>query len=187
MKQILLLAVALFLSFGAMAQTQHFTFRDIPINGTVEEVGAKLKELGYTPTDSPSKYTGQFIGEDCAIYLLDSDYTKMVYSIVAQFEPASRWSSLKADFREVKELCTSKYGKPTLSRESFSSPYYDGDGYEMTAVKVDKCNYVAQWKVENGEVTVLISKSGSIAIYYTDKTNEELDEKAKQKTAESEI
>ena len=38
MKQILLLAVALILSFGAMAQTQHFTFRDIPSNGTVEEV-----------------------------------------------------------------------------------------------------------------------------------------------------
>jgi hypothetical protein len=81
-------------------------------------------------------------------------------------------------------LLRSKYGKGE-SYEDFESPYYEGDGYEMTAVRIGKCNYFTKYKLTNGMIIVAIAKidKGSVLLYYTDSINDKIAkrEKANQK------
>lgn len=186
MKKILLLSLALLCAINLKAQ-EHFSFRNIPINGSVKEVGAKLVELGYEPTENEGAFKGKFIGEDCTIFLLTSDYTHNVYSIVVNFNAQTRWSSLKADFNKLNEMYSDKYGAPSVSNISFARPYYDGDGYELSAIKNNKCNYVIKWDVENGSIMLTIMEDCSIVLYYSDNINEELDKQAQERSAKDEI
>ncbi len=188
MKKILTL-MTLIMAFATQlsAQSEHFTFRDIPITGTVEEFGERLKELGYTPTGIPTQYKGKFIGEDCILSVSSSEYTGLVYYVAVQFETTNSWISLKSNYSAIQELCTSKYGKPLLSLRSFDSPYYEGDGYEISAIKLGKCTYADIWEVDNGKIRMGIPQNCSIILFYADKINEDLHEQAKRESAESEI
>lgn len=176
----------MFCSLSANAQ-EHFTFRDIPINGSEKEFGNKLLEIGYEATAHPSAFTGKFIGEDCTIFLLSSEYTKSVYSIGISFNSENRWITLKSTYNNIKEMYSEKYGKPSMSREYFDSPYYDGDGYELSAVKQNKCNYISFWEMENGSISLAIHTDCSIALLYSDKANKELDKKTKENIIKNEI
>ena len=67
--------------------------------------------------------------------------------------------------------------------EFFSSPYEDGDGYELRAVAKGKCNYVSFYLALGGHITVEITKSSQIKVVYEDSENiklgqQELDQKA---------
>ena len=62
-----------------------------------------------------------------------------------------------------------KYGEPTEHFEFFSKPYYKGDGYEMQALRLDKCNYASYSEKENGTICVEMSKGWHQWIAYEDK------------------
>ena len=49
------------------------------------------------------------------------------------------------------ELFTKKYGEPKDHFEFFSSPYYEGDGYELQALRKEKCNYISFWTLDKGD------------------------------------
>ncbi len=187
MKRFLLLFVFSAIIAISQAQENHFTFRDIPINGSAQELGEKLEKLGYEPSATGNSYKGKFIGDDCKVFLLESDYTNNVYSVVVNFDSQTSWFSLKSKFNKIREMYSDKYGKPSREVHAFYRPYYAGDGYELSAIKLGKCNYISEWNVENGSIMLTIIKDGSIAIYYNDTLNEELNDKAKEKSAKEEI
>ncbi len=65
--------------------------------------------------------------------------------MVAYLDEDISWSSLKYTYMRFLEILTDKYGNPDGSNESFTTPYYEGDGYELSAVGLDKVNYSAYW------------------------------------------
>ena len=165
------------LSLTVTAQ-EHLTFKGIPIDGKLSTFINKLKSQGFS-----EKYTqeysailnGKFSGENCEVAVYASQNTKTVYKVVVVVEESNSWSSLKFTYKEFKSLLTSKYGKGS-SYENFTSPYYDGDGYEMTALRTNRCTYFTEYNTNSGNISLIIGHldEGAILLYYSDKFNSEL-------------
>ncbi|MBP5527042.1 MAG: hypothetical protein J6X79_01160 [Bacteroidales bacterium] len=159
----------------AQENPTHLDFKGIPIDGNLESYTSQLNQLGFTTTkvtDDAAMMKGSFAGEDVEVAVYTTSRSKTVYMVVVAFPEQTSWYSIKSDFKKLENNLQVKYGKPTLQRKSFSSPYYEGDGYEMTAIKVDKCNYYTRFTTATGELTLLILKSGQLGLYYVDKIND---------------
>lgn len=172
-----------------MTQDEHFTFRNVPINGNINDVSKALVELGYkaVPDYGEVGFKGEFIGKDCLLLVSESKYTKSVYSITVIFNAQSKWSTLKSDFLKIEDMYTEKYGNTKKQRKSFDAPYYDGDGYEMSAILNNKCDYWSYWEVKNGNILEAITSDGVIMIIYSDLQNSSLHDKAKEAANKSQI
>lgn len=70
--------------------------------------------------------------------------------------------------------------------EFFSDPYYEGDGYEMQALRKDKCDYISYWEVENGIVSVKMGNS-SMILSYEDSANSAIASKERENDIQDNI
>lgn len=174
---ILLLTMA----FIANAQNDHLTFKGIEIDGEVSEFVKKLEAKGYTTfveIDKAAILTGEFAGENAKIFVLGGKDEK-VWKIAVHFEKKSTWNDLKLSYISYKEALTKKYGEGE-SYEFFKPPYYEGDGYELSALKLDKCTYLTYFRTKNGSIGVEIATDNYVEITYEDKENVKLHKKKKE-------
>lgn len=170
---------------------EHLDFRGIPIDGSLENMADQLAKLGYEKTDDDRLLMGEFIGKECTVVIMESEYTRLknVYGISIFINKGASWHALKSDYFTIKELYTKKYGEG-IAREEFERPYKDGDGYETLAIKNDKCHYITVWPLDNGHVNLGISVIGTeccIIIMYNDKPNSDENKKAKEQAFMNEI
>ena len=189
MKKLALLFVAMLMSTTFFAQ-EHLDFRGVPIDGHIDDFIIKMTELGYTldkKVDNAAIMTGKFTGKDIDLYILCSPKTKTVWKVAALFDKATSWSSLKSSYFEYKKLYTQKYGKPESSYEFFSDPYYEGDGYELQALRKEKCHYFTMYDLEGGVVVVQLTTTECLQLGYEDNINGELTKKERTSSALDEI
>ena len=163
------------------AQTEqvHLTFKGIPIDGTVEAFSSQLEKLGYEKTftseDGNVVLKGNFAGQESRICVLGTPSTKTVWKIGVYWgDKHTSWSSIRSSYDEIKETYETKYGKPANDYHFFTSPYELGDGYEMTALKVDKCFYFTAFDFPEGHISISMGKSCEIMIGYEDEINSNL-------------
>lgn len=181
----LLLALFLLISMLSMAQNQesletveqHLTFKGIPIDGTLQDVVSKLESKNFIlkkQYDTVAVMEGTFANEGCNILLSTTPKSKKVYTILVMFKESDSWYSLKSDYNELKEQLKQKYKvKPDVT-ETFYDPYYEGDGYELQALRKSKGFYISTFKLENGEIGLYIASE--VRLQYTDKINSEINE-----------
>lgn len=114
-----------------------------PLNETVAAFLSKdfVKEQLDTKNPSYVKIVGYFNGVKHRVAVLASKKTKIVWKFCVWLPETSSWSSSKSEFLKYKEIFTKKYGEPTSDYNFFISPYEEGDGSEMFALKNDKCKY----------------------------------------------
>ena len=162
-----------------------------PINGAMNEFVIQMKSKGFV-----HEYTGKdgimmkgvFVGKDCSIVIVCTPKTKTVWKVAVNFEREyTSWSSLKIDYLEIVNSYIGKYGSPTKKFDFFSDPYNEGDGYELQAVKMDKCYYRTFWELERGYIVISIDKNAKISIGYEDKLNTEKLDKEKQSQIDDDI
>lgn len=117
-----------------------------------------------------------------AVEVLASPKTKQVCKIIVYFPKKETWKGLKSDYFRKKNLYKEKY---PLDKdfEFFSSPYDEGDGYEMRAVSLGKCNFASFYYATGGHIMIQIDEKQRIKITYEDRENikisqSELDQKA---------
>lgn len=156
---------------------QHLLFRDIEINGTVNEICTELTRLGYSapiPLEGGSVVVqGDFAGvTNCDLLIVRSKYEDFVWKIVVIMPENNNWYSLKSEYDRFKVMFTKKYGRPD-SYEYFTEPYEEGDGYEHTALSVGKCSYISFFTLPLGTISLRISENGAVSIGYEDKLNAE--------------
>ena len=176
-------------SLSLFAQS-HLEFRGVPINGHIDNFVAKMKTLGYVVEDRDSDgatMTGKFTNRPVTLYVFCSPKSKTVYSVALSFQKQSSWTSLKSRYLEYKELYTSKYGVPQNEMGKFTSPYYEGDGYEIQALKLGKCKYASLFEKSNGSIMITLSDDSCLLLYYYDKTNDALNEKESKSSALDDI
>jgi hypothetical protein len=65
-------------------------------------------------------------------------------------------------------LYTKKYGQPRDSLRFFKSPYYDGDGYEFSAVRNGKAYISSFWEVGDSAIMIEVTNTGGVAVVYQD-------------------
>ena len=173
MKRIIFLFVFGIMSLISFGQeTEHLKFMGIPIDGTLTEFTQKLIQKGFKKSDHEQLLTGKFAQEDAFVYLYYTPQSKKIFGCTVIFNEHTSWNSLKYDYLKFKESLIQKYGNPIKDIHYFSNPYDEGDGYEMTAIQLDKCNYACIWN----NISIIILTSKNIAIYYEDPINKKLDD-----------
>jgi hypothetical protein len=152
------------LSFHAVAAQE---FMGIEVKGKLSDVTAKLKEKGFkivNSDDAVTVFSGKVAGSELIVAAGVTPISKQVWKIMVQLPEKTTWSGLKEQFNEYYSILRDKYGEPTDIYTEFMKPYYDGDGYEMTAIRNDKANYFARW--DNGVWIEISSTSVAVNIHY---------------------
>ncbi|KAA6319207.1 hypothetical protein EZS27_030871 [termite gut metagenome] len=182
MKKILLLITCLLvISVNIIAQdnniSSHLIFKNIPIDGKLDEFVAKLENEGFSVNDkfdAAASLSGEFVNKQCTILVCASPKTKIAYMVIVTLPEDNSWRSLKRDYFNFKEQYEKKYGKTNDSENYFSKPYYEGDGYELQALKNEKCSYRTRWNLKEGKVMVHISSDCKIPFVYMDNINRKI-------------
>lgn len=173
MKRIFLTLAAIILAVVMQAQ-EHMSFKGISMNTDITSFVSQLKADGFTVVYESDKgiiLNGDFAGKsDCEVMVLPTQERKLVWKVVVIFPEKSSWYSLKSEYSSFKESYTEKYGKP-LSYEYFSSPYEEGDGYEMTALAMEKCRYISFFLTDKGAISIEINSDKSVQVAYEDEIN----------------
>jgi len=110
--------------------------------------------------------------------------TKTVWKFSVRLPEKTTWTSLKNDFEQYLEILINKYGEPQKKYNFFSSPYKEGDGYEMTALSAEKCFFSAYW-TDNLGVSIKISKFKQVNISYENVINSSLYDKERDELNKS--
>ena len=193
MKTFLLSIIAVLVAMFTLAQTsEHLTFKGVPIDGPLNEYVTKMKQSGFECSgtkDGIAVLKGDFAGyKDCYIKVSTLNKIDLVNKIRVTFPDQDSWSSLFANYSDLKQMLTEKYAKPTDVVELFDvSPFPQplDDNDKMYEVKLDKCRYSSLWKTNNGEIHLFIDHYGLsscfVILIYLDKTNSDIiKEKAKE-------
>ncbi|NBO22256.1 hypothetical protein EBU94_02790 [bacterium] len=170
MKKITLLMTALLISVCAHAQF----FMGLEIAGTTTEFTNQLKLKGFelSPESKPAVMvmTGKLGSQNVRLLIAGTPKTYMTAKLVVIYPEEETWYSLLEDYNKVKKIITEKYGKPDKGYEFFESPYYLGDGYELQAVRSEKCFYIQVWhateQFPNQTLAVRINKGLYVSLVY---------------------
>ncbi|RHJ67655.1 hypothetical protein DW110_03190 [Phocaeicola plebeius] len=192
MKKIFFILIGFIVALSSFAQdSQHLEFKGIPLDGKLSDFVSKLSKEGFTFKEYARDYVavleGNFAGNYATIYILATPKSKTVWKATVNYNEKESWSSLKSDYSDMKELFTKKYGEPEKHYEFFSKPYYEGDGYELQALRKEKCHYISFYKLPLGAAIVEISQFGHIQIGYEDNINYELKKKEEESEALDDI
>ena len=119
------------------------------------------------------QYSGKVNGESAKISIVSTPITKIVWKLHVEISTRYDWPSIKSEFEKYSETFIEKYGEPKSKYNFFSSPYEEGDGYEMLAIYKDKCDYFYSWEFEKYTIILKIDSykygEASIIISYENK------------------
>ena len=189
MKKLLLTCCVIISATLTYAQ-EHMTFKGIPMDGNLTSFVSQLKANGYTELltqEDAVVLSGNFAGkDDCTVYVLGTNRGELVWKVVVKFPECVSWYSLKSEYNTFKTSYTNKYGAPE-SYEYFSDPYYEGDGYELQALRLEKCRYVSYFTTSLGIIMLEIGDDKCVTVVYEDAINVELKKSEKNRAVSSDI
>ena len=165
MKQLITIAI-LFISINVFGQQ----FDGVNISGDLPTAISKYKAKGYTFEkfiDNGAILKGKIAQTSIEIFIFVTPKTKIIYKIVGYLDEDISWVSLKSTYNRFNEIITTKYGTADGDYQEFIKPYYEGDGYELSAVGQEKVNYSAYWINKLGlNIGIEISKFKQVKISY---------------------
>lgn len=164
----------------AMQNSSHLKFKNVPIDGTLDKFVARMVKNGFKTrektTDQAVLY-GDFAGfKDCMIYVETLKRKDLVSIISVCFPDRDQWDYLYGDYKHLKELLTTKYGKASSCVEEFQGFYTPtDDNVRMRLVHLDECKYETRFVTDKGEIVLWIEHDGVIHAFvmlaYKDKIN----------------
>lgn len=182
MKRILLSFALMILFVAASAQTnnEHLTFKGVPINGSLNEYVAKMKSAGFTfmgKENGTALLQGDFAGfKGCFIVVSTLNTSDIVNTIGVVFPGGDDWSSLEKNYTSLKDLLTTKYGKPEECVEEFQ--YYktpEDNSTKLHCLQMDKCTYFTTFETPKGSIRLSLDHQDMngcfVKLQYWDKIN----------------
>lgn len=172
--------------------SNHLCFRDVPICGDSDNFAKKLMAQGYSVKEHSQSgsymLNGTFAGiSDCDILINNSEFLNSIISVSVLLPVKNAWFSLKGDYEDLKAKFIKKYGKPENSYEFFTDPYYEGDGYELTAFTTGNAYFMSSFNVDKGTVLLAILEGDRVIITYTDKEGSQKEGSAREKCADFDL
>lgn len=174
---IMILSVVSILSFAQSAE--HFTFKGIPINGTLEsftkkliDVGCKIEEV----SDEGTLLIGSFAGINNSEILVNIIPGKnIVYSVCVIFPSETKWEQLEYDYFSLKDNLIKKYGTPVSCIEEFEELYGNSDNDKLFALEMGRCAFETLFETDKGRIRLHIASSSlagnHVLLNYFDKDN----------------
>lgn len=151
----------------------HMKFMGIEMNCAVDIAMLDLEKKGFEIIDIRKEgyiMSGKFIDRNALVTLHATPKTNLFYRANIFFNEHTSWYSLKSEFLEVVKYYKAKY-KSISSSRTFIDPYYEGDGYELQGVSMDKCFYYERFEAEGGKISIEINDMKRVQIRYEDKNN----------------
>ncbi len=179
MKKVLFTIIAAILSITAFAQSEHLTFKGVPIDGTLNQFVTKMKTAGFTggiDKNGMALLKGDFAGyKGCLIIVSTLQNKDLVNTIGVLFPKCSNWSTLEGNYYKLKEMLTTKYGEPDEEVEEFQHPYSaNDDNSRMFELKMDRCNYYTLFRTKKGNLVLKLVTDDydcHVLLCYYDKIN----------------
>ena len=176
----LFLAFTIVATASAQEESEHLTFKGIPIEGSMTEFCQKLRTKGFTSIGRENNialFTGDFTGREATVGVTATDDGKNVFAIGVLFDPSGEWNTLVNTYEYYKDLYTRKYGEPTVSKEE-NPALSDSNTALMREVYQGTVTYGSAWEVAGGDIQLSIEKSsgfyeGFVLIRYRDSQNVE--------------
>ena len=175
----------------AQSNSEHLTFKGVPIDGTLNEFVAKMMCAGFShigTEDGVALLSGEFAGyRDCMIGVKTLKKYNTVHKIAVLFPTRNTWRGLSYDYTKLKSMLSKKYGEPEECVEKFvNTPSYvniNDDNGKMHEVTNNHCKYYSIFNVENGTISFSIEYDGDlhesrVKLWYFDKINSEAFEEA---------
>lgn len=156
---ILLVTIISFIQ--AQVLSNHLTFKEIPIDGTLIEYVSKMKKSGFTHIGTENRVAslkGDFASyKNSIIEVSTLKKQDLVSKITVKFPEHDTWSSLSTNYFSLKEMLTEKYGKPSTSIEKFQSSLPPtNDNKKLYEVQFDRCKYYTTYETANGNIHLKI-------------------------------
>jgi hypothetical protein len=183
MKKLLLTICSSLFCVLSYAQTEHLTFKGLPIDGSKQEFVKELQSQGYENAPemgADDVLSGTFIGRDCYVFIYDTPITNTVWQVGVLFKSTyDTWSLIKRIYDDLVDVYTKKYGAPILDQKEFKSPWREGDGHELFALRSDRCVYRTVFvyikdRMDIGCVEIRMANDCRIIILYEDSINSDL-------------
>ncbi len=176
------LFATLFLSLIILSATaqEHLKVKGIPIDGPSSSFIAKLKAAGLKTNVRFSEALGRPILDGDFANLSDCKYSFLetqngtVCKVIIISDNITGWYSCKSKYDDLKDLLRTKYNVDG-AYEIFRSPYYEGDGYELSAISQEKAMWKTYFSCDEGHISISIDASntseGYITVVYEDEIN----------------
>ena len=192
MKRILIALLLVFSCIGVMAQNanEHLKFMGIPINGTLESFTQKLVAKGLKREhawDNALLLKGTFAGQiGSGVCVMRVPSSNIVYKVVVCLPSKDTWQWLESDYKQFKQMLTSKYGEPLQHSETFKAGAFTSSDYlKISALKEGKCDYHSSWGLNEGFIVLEIfnadgASDSCVRLTYYDAINYKLADSSKQ-------
>lgn len=171
--------VASLLTLSINAQ-DHFTFKNIPIDGSITTFTSALESQGYTFVSSVNRsklFEGKFIGKDALIVVSTNEDTQLVSGVVVMIDVPVDWSAIESMYGYVKNLLTLKYGAPVEVTENTEEDNI------LASLLTGQLTWESYWNFSNGVIGLQVdyddSLGASIDLIYLDKINSNIESPSK--------
>lgn len=163
------------------AQSNHMTFKGVPIDGSLDAYVKNMQKAGFTylgKDDGIAILTGDFAGfRNCKVGVVTLKSLDLVNRISVLFETRDKWADVYAVYSQLKEMLSAKYGKASQCVEEFqgyTQPH--DDNAKMHELNMDRCVYSTVFSVDSGDIELEIMNQGfgngaAVRLSYWDKIN----------------
>lgn len=162
-----------FFLLTSVAQSQ--TFDGVKIDGKLSNAIMAYRTKGYVLQQSEETFavmSGKVAGNKIELYIFTTPKTHVVCQVKVYLPKQTSWSAIKREYQMFVDLFAEKHGRPDNSYNTFKNPYYEGDGYEMTAVSTGNTLYGSFWLNRNNLSTaVMISRFEQVELSYENDAN----------------
>lgn len=193
MKKLLITIVCVMLGAAAVAQTEHLKFKGVPIDGTLEEYTAAIKQKGAKDLNNSNFqhfshssinldmmedknikiFVLDFAGyPNCNVVVRRLDNRNLIYKIEVFFQSKCPIGCMKDIYANLKNMLTQKYGKPKSSNEVIGTNL--GDDYFTYEGFINGTNiYNSLFETNAGSIFIeIINERGvTVKATYTDYKN----------------
>ncbi len=182
MKKAILFLVSILISVISFAQnnSEHLSFKGVPIDGTLSEYVAKMKSAGFRymgEQDGTAILQGDFAGfKSCTVGVSTLKAVNVVSTIGVIFPACEDWSSLERDYEHLKSMLSQKYGEPAEVVEQFQGRTTPNTNNEkLHELFMDRCTWYTTYETSKGDIQLSLQKGDYgqyfVLLKYYDKIN----------------
>jgi len=152
------LFVFVLIMFSFILTTFSQTFNGIQIGESLTKTQNDLKNKGFVFVEQNGvmyHYIGKIDNKNITIFIVSTPKSNIVWKLQAFVDEAYTWVGAKISFDKYCTMLNRDYGNFNDNYRFFCDPYYEWDGHEMQALRVEKCFWYTDWLDSNGNTIAL--------------------------------
>lgn len=165
----------------AQNESEHLTFKGVPIDGTLREYVEKMKNVGFEyvgEEDKTALLQGEFAGfKECKIVVSTLQSRDLVNTILVTFPEKDKWFSVEKDYKELKSMLIQKYGIPSKCVEKFKGYTPSTENGRKMKLMNDEYTWFSTFTTSKGDIQLSIAYQLYLGCFvvlkYSDKINTE--------------